>query len=134
MSLEPAAVQFFVPGAQKGGTTSLFFYLQRHPRIVLGEVKEHHFFDQHYARGIAWYRQQLPRLAGDAITGDFTPLYLFHPRAAQRMALHFPAARSIVLLRNPVDRALSHYHHVARQGLEPRSFAAALREEPAIVE
>jgi len=128
--------QFFVPGAQKSGTTSLFFYLKRHPRIVLGENKEVHFFDQHYARGIEWYRQQLPPLsrAQGALTGDFTPLYLFHPRAAERMAKHFPAARVIVLLRNPVDRAFSHFHHVVRQGLEPRSFATALREEPAIVE
>lgn len=128
--------QFFVPGAQKSGTTSLYFYLKRHPRIVLSDIKEYHFFDRDYEQGLDWYRQRLPALDAGAgtITGDFTPIYLFHPRAIERMARHFPAARLIVLLRNPAERAYSHFQHTMRLGRESRSFDAAVREEPALVE
>lgn len=128
--------QFFVVGTQKGGTTSLYEYLKPHPQIVLSEVKEHHFFDQHYDEGLAWYRAQFPVLdaAAGEITGDFTPLYMFHPHAIARMARHHPQARIIVLLRNPVDRAFSHYNHAVRLGNEQRSFTAAIAEEPAMIE
>lgn len=129
------APHFFVPGTQKGGTTSLYYYLKRHPRILLSEIKEYHFFDQHYDQGVAWYRERLPALAPGSglITGDFTPLYLFHPHAPARMAALCPHARLIVLLRNPVDRAFSHYHHEVRLGRESRSFETAIAEEPALV-
>jgi hypothetical protein len=130
------APQFFVPGTQKGGTTSLYFYLKRHPRVVLSNIKEYHFFDEHYAQGMSWYFERLPKLevGAGAITGDFTPLYLFHPHVAERMARHFPKARLIVLLRNPVERALSHYHHEIRLGREHRSFDRAIADEPALME
>ena len=128
--------QFFVVGTQKGGTTSLYEYLKPHPRIVLSDVKEHHFFDQHYDEGLAWYQAQFPVLDASAgeITGDFTPLYMFHPHAIERMVRHHPQARIIVLLRNPVDRAFSHYNHAVRLGNEHRSFTVAIAEEPAMIE
>lgn len=127
--------QFFVPGTQKGGTTSLYYYLKRHPRVVLSEIKEYHFFDQHYEEGVSWYRERLPVLPPEAgfITGDFTPLYMLHPHAPARMAALCPKARVIVLLRNPVDRAFSHYHHEVRLGREERSFEAAIAEEPELI-
>lgn len=129
MASEPP--QFIVAGVQKGGTTSLYHSLQAHPAVRLSRVKEHHFFDEHYQRGMAWYRGQFPALQSGEITGDLTPLYLFHPLARQRMARHCPAARLIVLLRDPVERAWSHYHHEVRLGFESRPFEQAIAAEPA---
>lgn len=126
--------QFLVVGVQKGGTTSLYHHLAEHPRVRLGRVKEYHFFDEHFGRGLEWYRGQLPALEPGEITGDFTPLYIFHPHALERIAQYLPEARLIVLLRDPVDRAYSHYHHEVRLGREARSFEAAIAEEPEMVE
>jgi len=119
-------------GAQKGGTTSLFNYLARHPDVLPPFGKEIHYFDLHYARGLQWYRGRFPyqyRLGGAALTLDASPYYLFHPQAPSRAARLLPSARLIVLLRNPVDRALSHYQHEVRGGREPLSFEAAIDKE-----
>lgn len=116
---------FLVIGAQKAGTTSLYAWLSRHPGVNVSQTKELHFFDQHFHRGVAWYEQNFSgRCAGEA-----TPYYLYHPLAAQRAAAVVPEAKLIVLLREPVSRAWSHYHHVRRHGFEPLSFGDALAIE-----
>lgn len=114
---------FVIIGAQRSGTTSLFNTLARHPRVAPALRKEVHFFDIHYPKGLRWYRahfvHQEQKEREGLLAGEATPYYLFHPLAPQRMAQHLPNARFIVLLRNPIDRALSHYHHIRRYGLEP---------------
>jgi hypothetical protein len=120
-------------GAQKGGTTSLFNYLVRHPDVLAPLTKEIHYFDLHYARGVLWYRGRFPfghRLRHGALTLDASPYYLAHPLAAERAARLLPEVRLIALLRNPVDRALSHYQHEVRGGRESLSFAEAIEREP----
>lgn len=120
-------------GAQKGGTTSLFNYLVQHPDVRAPLTKEIHFFDLHYARGVTWYRGRFPfrrQLRAGALTLDASPYYLPHPLAAERAAALLPEAKLVALLRNPVDRALSHYQHEVRGGREPLAFAEAIEREP----
>jgi hypothetical protein len=120
-------------GAQKGGTTSLFNYLVEHPDVLPPLTKEVHFFDLHYARGVTWYRGRFPYthlLRSGSLTVDASPYYLVHPHAPERAVRLLPQARLIAVLRNPVDRALSHYQHEVRSGREPLSFEEAIEREP----
>jgi hypothetical protein len=119
---------FLIIGAQKAGTTALYSYLRRHPGITGPAWKEVSFFDRHYHRGEAWYRGNFPLLRRQHI-GEASPSYLFHPLAPQRVAALLPDVRLIALLRDPVDRALSHYHHEVALGREPLSFEEALERE-----
>lgn len=135
---------FVIVGTQKGGTSSLYAYLCEHPLVARAARKEVHFFDLHYAKGERWYRSQFPTqrelaavaaeqrgAAGGerAVTGEASPYYLFHPLAAERMTSVVPSTRVIALLRDPVDRALSHYHHAVRLGVEDLSLEAAIDRE-----
>lgn len=123
---------FLAIGVMKGGTTSFFNYLSRHPQINPPFRKEIKFFDIHYPQGLSWYRAHFPlrpKMRDGTMTGEATPYYIFHPLAAQRIARHLPEAKLIVLLRNPVDRAYSHYSHMVKVGREPLSFEQALEKE-----
>ncbi|HYK85873.1 MAG TPA: sulfotransferase domain-containing protein [Ktedonobacteraceae bacterium] len=131
---------FMIIGTQKGGTTSLYQYLIEHPCIAPIWIKEPHFFDIYFYKGVHWYRSHFPTTVEqyyarhiqkhDLITGEASPYYLFHPQAAQRVAKTLPRAKFILLLRNPVDRAYSQYQHQTRQeGVEPLSFEEALASE-----
>lgn len=125
---------FLVIGAQKAGTTALYAYLRWHPRILGPSWKEVSFFDRHWARGARWYRGQFPndlrrRLAGGALVGEASPSYLFHPAAPERARSVVPGARLIALLRDPVDRAYSHWQHEVALGREPLQFEDALAAE-----
>ena len=119
---------FLVIGAQKAGTTALYDYLYRHPAISGPRWKEVSFFDRHWRRGERWYRGNFPRGARPPV-GEASPSYLFHPLAPERVRSLVPEARLIVLLRNPVDRAFSHYQHEVALGREPLSFEDALAAE-----
>lgn len=128
-----------IAGVQKGGTTPFFRFLAGHPQVLRGLVKEPHYFDRHFARGPAWYRAHFPlratraraarRAGGPVRVLDATPDALFDPRAAPRVGRDLPHARSIVLLRDPVDRAYSHYQMMVARELEPLSFADAVEAE-----
>jgi hypothetical protein len=130
---------FLIIGAQKGGTTSLYKYLGQHPDFAPALRKEVHFFSGEYERGLAWYRAFFPtrarserhlRATGVRLqTGEATPYYLFHPLAARRVRADIPDARLIVVLRDPVKRAFSHYQHTKSRGQESLSFADALEAE-----
>jgi hypothetical protein len=122
---------FLILGAQKAGTTALYAYLRRHPHVTGPSWKEVSFFDRHWSRGEAWYRGNFPnrlRARGDLV-GEASPSYLFHPLAPARVADLVPEAKLIALVRNPVDRALSHYQHEVALGREPLSFEEALAAE-----
>jgi hypothetical protein len=100
---------FVVAGAIKGGTTSLFYYLQPHPQVWMPPSKELHFFSNNYNRGEDWLRAQFAGAGSTQVAGEMTPEYLDHPDAAERMATVIPDAKVIVILRHPVERAYSHY-------------------------
>jgi hypothetical protein len=119
-------------GAQRAGTTSLHAYLSEHPLISPSRPKEVHYFDNDYGHGLGWYRAHFAhgRQTG-GIAGEATPYYLFHPLAARRMAKDLPSCKLIVLLRNPVDRAVSQYHHARAWGYEELSLEQGIRHEAA---
>ena len=119
---------FLILGAQKAGTTALYAYLRWHPEITGPSFKEVSFFDRHYAKGERWYRAHMP-VRRRSLVGEASPSYLFHPLAPERVAGMLPGARLIALLRNPVDRAFSHYQHEVALGREPLSFEDAVDRE-----
>ena len=136
-SLRPLPSTIII-GAQKAGTTALYAYLRRHPAVVGPARKELNYFDRHYARGTAWYRGQFPnlvrvRLAGRngsaPVVAEASTGYLFHPLAPGRVRALLPEVRLIALLRDPVDRAYSHYQHEVALGREQLSFEEAIEAE-----
>ena len=120
-------------GTQKGGTTSLFNYMVQHPAVLAPLSKEVHYFDLNYQRGPTWYRARFPYTyqlrTGTSITLDASPYYLVHPLVPQRAAQQLPEVKLIALLRDPVDRAFSHYQHEIRGGRESLSFSDAIAAE-----
>jgi Sulfotransferase domain len=139
--MEPS---FLIVGAQRCGTTSMFKNLRQHPAVLAPALQKGiHYFDKNYDQGAGWYRSHFPlrmtatRLgrgaanAGAApITGESSPYYMFHPLAADRIARDLPDVRLIVLLRDPVERAISAYTHEKARGFEAEQFERALELEP----
>jgi len=121
--------QFIIIGAQKAGTTTLYDALTQHPNVVRAKAKELHYFDNLFRLGLNWYRSCFPEAGEDSITGEASPYYLFHPLAPARCNRSLPGVKIVVLLRNPVDRAYSHYQHQVRHGHEPLSFEEAIEKE-----
>ena len=124
-----ALPNYVIVGAMKCGTTSLALYLGAHPQAYMVPEKELRFFDDHYDRGLDWYAGCFAPLAGERAVGEASPTYLFEPHALERMAHDLPDARAIALLREPVDRAYSHYWHWAGRMGETRSFEDAVAAE-----
>ena len=128
--MQPRLPEFLGLGTQKGGTTTLQCLLKQHPQVYLPPRKELHFFSLHYSKGETWYRQQFAEAATEQRCGEITPYYLFHPMAPQRIEALLPEVKLIVLLRDPVERALSQVAHSRRLGLEPLALEQALAAEP----
>jgi len=130
---------FLIIGFVKCGTTSMYQYLIKHPNVYAPTGKEIDYFDRLYARGINWYKNKFPfrtkkffvqkLLKKDFITGEATPRYIEHPHALKRIKNTLPHTKFIVLLRNPIDRAYSHYNQNLHLDYEFRSFEDALTHE-----
>ncbi|QCH15788.1 hypothetical protein CB0101_13490 [Synechococcus sp. CB0101] len=120
-------------GGMKCGTTSLNAWLREHPGVAFSSQKEIHFFDKNFERGPQWYRTHFPiweRLQGSSCTIEATPSYLYRAaKVAPRMHALIPDAKLIVMLRNPVHRAISHYCHTQRNHRETRPPEAALMSD-----
>jgi len=128
-----ALPDFLIIGAMKCGTTSLYRYLASHPQVARSRPKEIHFFDDHFDRGVKWYRTHFQRPGaprdGSIRWGEASPYYIFHEPAPQRVASVLPRAKLIALLRDPVARAYSHYQHMHRHGNDDRPFDEAIDAE-----
>jgi Sulfotransferase domain len=130
---------FLVLGAQKSGTTALHRYLEMHDEVLCARIKEVDYFDHNYALGDGWYLSHFPygwrrhlvrhRVGADPAVGELSPDYLLDPRVPERVHRFDPTLRLVVLLRDPVERAYSHYDHERRLGREPLSFQEALEQE-----
>lgn len=124
---------FIIIGAQKAGTTSLYRYLEQHPQVFGSSKKEVHYFDHFYSNGELWYRSHFPLAASirknGGVTGEASPFYLFHPKCAQRIHERLPAVKLIAVLRNPIDRAISHYFMQVRKGHEKLRIGEAMHQE-----
>lgn len=121
---------FVIIGAQRAGTTSLTQWLFAHPQVGPARTREVHFFDLNYDRGLRWYRSNFPIRHDGRFTGESTPYMLFHPLAPGRAARDLPdTTRFIVLLRDPVERAVSQYWLNRRRHHETESFRTAIETE-----
>jgi len=135
---------FLVIGAKRGGTTSLWNYLLDHPSVLpmypaRQHLKSPHYFYWHYDKGERWYRSHfasgrrrdaVARAHGSApVAGEASPYYLYDPRVPRRARALVPDAKLIVLLRDPVTRAYSHYRERVNAGVETLSFDDAIASE-----
>ena len=127
---------FIVVGTQKGGTTELYDQLAQHPQVAPSFAKEVHYFDANFSKGLDWYTAFFPSVQESesdsmtrSITGEASPCYLFHPDVARRVSITIPQVKIILMLRNPIDRAYSHYHHEVRLGYETIPFETAIDRE-----
>ena len=120
---------FMCIGAAKSGTTTLYDILRQHPDIFLPSFKEPHFFDitENYNKGLDWYRKNYYSKTNKQTIGDFTPSYFFDTQSPRRIHASLGSGvRFVVLLRDPVDRAYSHYLHSLRDRHESLSFEDGL--------
>ncbi len=132
-----ALPDYLLIGSKRGGSTTLARSLVASPGVHSlfphrEALKGTYFFDVNYERGLAWYRSHFPTHAalGTDIVGDASPYYLSHPHAARRARDIVPDAHIVCVLRDPVDRAFSHYRERVKQGVESLpTFEAALDAE-----
>ena len=125
-------VSFLIAGVQKGGTTALFDYLVEHPALELPAIKEAHFFDDEL--GVDWSAPDYAAYHGlfsrppPALRGEATPIYIYWPNCLERIAAYNPAMKLILLFRDPVERAWSHWRMEFGRGAEVHPFAWCIRE------
>jgi hypothetical protein len=128
---------FLIIGAKRCGTTSLYKAIEKHPDVAsmwprFANIKSPHFFDLRYDHGVDWYRGHFPiPLPGrpGRVVGEADPYCMFHPLVPGRVAATVPGIRLIALLRDPVDRAVSHHWDRVREGIETLSLEDALDAE-----
>jgi len=136
---------FLIIGAQRSGTSSLYKYMIQHPCIHAALEKEVDFFTTYFSNDISWYKARFPTnlyrkyfnqfMRGSLLVGEASPYYLSYPHTARRVSQLRPNIKLIAILRNPVDRAYSHYNHVRFLGLEENiSFKEALNKEEERIE
>lgn len=123
--------EFLVCGAMKAGSTSLFHYLNQHPKISMYKKKEVHFFDddKNFGRGVDWYKKHFKSFGEKTINGEVTPGYMLLEKVPIRIKQFIPEIKLIFVVRNPIERAWSHYQHMVRRGLEDKDFLDALISE-----
>ena len=123
---------FMCLGAAKSGTTTLYDILRQHPDVYIPSFKEPHFFDipENFNNGIRWYEKNYFKDANTKVVADFTPSYFFDKEAPKRIFESLGGkVKFVVILRNPVDRAYSHYLHSKRDDHEDLEFKEALMNE-----
>ena len=126
---------FIFIGPDKSGSTWIHRVLQWHPEVFVAESKELEFFDRYYSRGLDWYLSFFrDATAQHRVRGEVCHNYLFFPEACMRIHDHFPHARLMVCLREPVERAFSAYLYMIRQGRVSGTFEQALRSMDELVD
>lgn len=129
-----------VIGGKRCGSTSVFEYALRHPAVMAPRVKKGtHYFDVNYHRGWSWFCSKFPteaaaqrraaQVGAYPVTAEASPYYLSHPLAAARIAARLPEARLVAVLRDPVERAWSHYRYSIQHGHESLAIDEALDRE-----
>jgi len=142
---------FLIIGAEKSGTTALYYFLKQHPQVYMSPVKEPNFFSVEgekpdsrlirYLPGpkhlptdhitdIHTYRRLFQKASSETAIGEVSPVYIYYPKAVGRIQHYMPDTKIIAILRDPVERAYSNFLHCVALGREPLAdFAKALEEE-----
>lgn len=106
---------FFLAGWPKSGTTWLYKCFAEHPDVFVTDRDAVHFFSINYFRGDKWYERFYQNVKNEKLITDLTPNYILDPDAAERIKKYNPNAKLLFVIRNPVDRAFSHYWHQKRK-------------------
>ena len=123
---------FLIIGAEKCGTSSLYQYIIEHPHVLGAIEKEIHFFTYNFDKGLDWYRSHFYPLAQNSnyITGEASTSYIAcHNNVPQKVFNLFPQVKLLAVIRDPVARAISHYHQLVRLGKEYRSLEEIVQTE-----
>lgn len=128
-------VNFLVCGTQKGGTTALNKYLNKHPQICLSKQKEVHFFDNdeifknnkkiNYNKYHSYFKPNMKTIA----TGECTPIYMYWKESPKRISEYNKNMKIILVLRNPIERAYSHWNMEIAKKRDNREFKIAISQE-----
>lgn len=127
-----ALPNFLCVGAQKAATTTFYKILGQHPDICLPSVKEVHFFDDddNFGKGLFWY-ENVFQCNGEKVIGEITPEYMYFDYVPERIHKTLGGdVKLIFILRNPADRAYSHYSMERARGIETKGFEKAVALEP----
>jgi len=132
--VEEPRVDFIISGTQKGGTTALDEYLRNHPEICMATRKEVHFFDRekffiYPKQNYKEYHEYFQTEPGHLIVGETTPVYMYWYSAPRRIWDYNPKMKFLILLRNPIERAYSHWNMQRERGFEKLPFLKAIKEE-----
>lgn len=123
---------FLIVGAQKAGTTTLHHYLSLHPDIHFPEKKEIHFFDKKNINSdnVFKYSKNFSQAKSSQFCGEATPIYMYYPEALHNIHREIGDLKIIIIVRQPVFRAYSHYWHEIKNGYEYKSFVDSIYRKP----
>ncbi len=127
-------IDFIIAGTQKGGTTALDEYFRTHQNICMADKKEVHFFDEDRyfekkSPNYLKYHKYFSPNDYSQVIGEATPIYMYWNKAIERIHVYNPQLKLIIILRNPIDRAFSHWNMERDKGRESRTFLKAILDE-----
>jgi hypothetical protein len=129
-------LDFAIVGAQKAGTTALYSFIKKHPKVLFGNTKELHYFDDdnlftHNNQEVnkSNLKKLFPTGAKNMLKGDATPIYMYWDNAIERLRKHNSKLKIIVILRDPVERAFSHWKMEYYKGNDKENFYYAIKNE-----
>jgi sulfotransferase family protein len=126
-------LDFIVAGAQKSGTTALHYFLEQHPQIALPDKQELHFFDDEdlFAKGANYdlLHDSFKPTRNSVVAGENTPAYIYWKPSIERIWNYNKQIKLILLLRNPIERAFSHWNMQRERGFDALDFLDAIRAE-----
>ena len=131
---ERALPDFIIIGGMKCGTSSLYNYLSQHPYLFKSIYKELRYFShtEYYSKGEKWYRSHFPikkKMPANSLTFEASVDYLSSSEAPERLKNLLPNIKVIALLRNPTERAISHYFHSIKKGWKQGKIFDAMKVE-----
>lgn len=125
-------LDFIGVGSGKCGSTWFFENIVKHPDFFDGNPKEINYFSDLYTQhDFAWYESQFKGARDNQLKGEFSVTYMYHPEAATRIFQHFPQAKIIAIVRDPIKRTYSDYLHAIRKGdiAADEPFASYIKDE-----
>lgn len=129
-------LDFAIVGAQKAGTTALHSFIKKHPKVLFGNTKELHYFDnedlftdKNQEVNKSNLKKLYPKGSKNKLKGDATPIYMYWDKAIERLRKHNSKLKIIVILRDPIERAFSHWKMEYYKGNENENFYYAIKNE-----